>query len=147
MKVILVRDVARLGRRNEIKDVPDGHALNFLIPKKLAVIATPQEIKRLNEEVGKHDAAHTETLRAFDYACEALKDTPVTYEGEASEQGQLFKGINERDIALVLKERMGIILHENTIKLPHHIKSVGTHEVQLSFEGHEGVCTLHVVKK
>lgn len=147
MKVILVRDVARLGRRNEIKDVPDGHALNFLIPRKLAVIATPQEVKRLTEEVQKHTAAHGESVHAFLQACETLKSEPVTYEVEASEQGQLFKGINERDIALMLKERMGIVLHENTIKLPHHIKSVGTHEVHLSFEGHEGVCTLHVVKK
>ncbi len=147
MKVILIRDVARLGRRSEVKNVPDGHALNFLIPRKLAVIATPEAMKRLSEETQKHTAEHDRLVSEFSHMCAKLKDATVKYSADASEQGHLFKGINARDIAAHLTANEHVTIDENCILLSHPIKSLGTHHVELSFAGVKGACTLEVVKK
>ncbi len=147
MKVILIKDVARLGRKSEVKDVPDGHALNFLIPRKLAVIATPEQLRRIGEEVKKHSEQHEHARNEFSRVCEVLKGKKVTLAVEANEQGHLFKGINALDITKHLAEVEHITLDEETVHLEHPIKALGVHEVQLSYKDLKGVCTLEIVKK
>lgn len=147
MKVILIKDVARLGRKSEVKDVPDGHALNFLIPRKLAIIATAEELRKRNELVKKVDESNEYALQHFRDVCEALKGKNVTYAVEANAQGHLFKGINARDIAQHLNKELGVVLEENNIVLEHPIKSVGVHEVPLSFKNERGTCIVEVIKK
>lgn len=146
MKVILVKDVARLGRKSEIKDVPDGHALNFLIPRKLAIIATPESLKRVMEQVSKIGEQKLHGEQEFEGALKKLEAAPVVYTTEANEQGHLFKGINKDDIAALL-EGLGVAIKKNHINLEHPIKSLGIHEVPLSHNGVKGVCRLEVVKK
>ena len=145
MKVILIKDVARLGRKSEVKDVPDGHALNFLIPKKFAVIATPEQLRRVTEEAKKHGEQHEHAIKEFTQICESLK--VVQYSVEANEQGHLFKGVNAEDIAKHLKASEGIALEASTVHLAHPIKDLGTHAVPLSYKDVQGVCTLEIVKK
>lgn len=147
MKVILIKDVARLGRKSEVKDVPDGHALNFLIPKKLAVIATPEQLRRVTEEAKKHGEQHEHALKEFTQICESLKGKVVNYSVEANEQGHLFKGINAEDIVKHLKDTEKIVLSADVVHLEHPIKDLGTHQIPLSFKGVQGVCTLEIVKK
>ncbi len=146
MQVILLRDVARLGRKSEVKDVPSGHALNFLIPRKLAVIATPENLKRHNEEVRQHDVHKLGLRKAFEAACTALTDRPITYAAPANAQGHLFKGINADDIAQCLQGE-GFALEKHHIVLPHPIKELGEHAITLSQGTSTGVCRLVVVKK
>ncbi len=147
MKVILVKDVARLGRKSEVKDVPDGHALNFLIPRKLAIIATPDQLRKVAEEVKKRGEQSEGVLGAFDAACATLKETSVTLYVEANEQGHLFKGINAEDIVGQIQHSLGIVLDVKSIVLEHPIKSVGTHMIPLSYKDRRGECTLIVAKK
>jgi large subunit ribosomal protein L9 len=147
MKVILIKDVARLGRKSEVKDVPSGHALNFLIPRKLAVIATPEQLRRLGEEVKQHDAQKEHAHEMFQAACTALGETHVVYAVEANEKGHLFKGINVDDILKHLESTMHIVLQKQTVLLEHPIKELGVHSIPLSFAGIKGVCTLEVIKK
>lgn len=146
MKVILVKDVARLGRKSEIKDVPDGHALNFLIPRKLAIIATPESLKRVMEQVSKIGEQKLNREQEFEGALQKLSETTVMYTADANEQGHLFKGINKDDIAARM-EVLGIAITKNHINLEHPIKSLGVHEVPLVYNGKKGVCRLEVVKK
>jgi len=146
MKVILIKDVARLGRRSDVKNVPDGHALNFLIPRKLAIIATPESMKRLKEETHQHDMKKGKVLDEFNTACKALAEKPVSYVAEANEKGNLFKGVNADDISKHLAS-LGIIMPKENIVLDHPIKEVGMHAVPLRFGGSEGVCQLEIVKK
>jgi large subunit ribosomal protein L9 len=147
MKVILIKDVARLGRKSEVKDVPDGHALNFLIPKKMAVIATPEQLRRIGEEVKKHGEQHEQALREFGETCELLKTKKVVLAVEANEQGHLFKGINAQDIVKHLGEVEHISLDAGALQLEHPIKALGVHEIPLSYKNLKGVCTLEIVKK
>lgn len=147
MKVILIKDVARLGRKSEVKDVPDGHALNFLIPRKLAVIATPEQLRRVSEEARQHDAQKDALHEAFKTACATLAEKQISYKVEANEKGNLFKGISIDDIITHLQTTEGIILSKQSVQLAHPIKELGTHEIPISFAGLSGVCTLVVVKK
>lgn len=144
MKVILVRDVARLGRKSEVKEVPSGHAQNFLIPRKLAVPATPENMKRLAAEIGRHSEEEAERKRLFDEALRGLGETKVLYEAPANKEGHLFKGVNARDIAAKI-QALGFTIGEDEIVLEHPIKTVGTHSVTLRQGSAEGACTVEIV--
>lgn len=146
MKVILIKDVARLGRKSEIKDVPSGHAINFLIPRKLAIIATEDSLKRVNEEHKKQAEQKEHNKESFEQAVSILKEKVIVYSASANEQGHLFKGIHVDDIASRLAEDQIAITKQHII-LEHPIKELGLHEVELSFGGVKGVCHLEVVKK
>lgn len=147
MKVILIKDVARLGRKSEVKDVPSGHALNFLIPRKYAVIATPEQLKRHAEGVKQVDAQKEEVRKAFVDACTTLSAKHIRYEAEANEKGHLFKGIHVEDIIAYLKTTERIELFQKCMLLTHPIKDLGIYQIPLSFEGATGMCTLEVVNK
>ncbi|QQR65140.1 50S ribosomal protein L9 [Candidatus Kaiserbacteria bacterium] len=147
MKVILIKDVARLGRKSEVKDVPDGHALNFLIPKKLAIIATPEQLRRVSEVVRQQDSQQEALFEAFKAACAKLAEKQIPYTVEANEKGHLFKGISVDDILAHLEATESIVLSKQSMHLAHPIKELGVHQIPLSFSGISGVCTLVVVKK
>lgn len=147
MKVILIKDVARLGRKSEVKDVPSGHALNFLIPRKLAVIATPEQLKRYAEGVKQVGLRKEEIQDQFIKSCKILEGKTVQYVAEANEQGHLFKGIHVDDILKHLESEEGIIFTRKNVLLEHPIKALGIHTIPLSHEGVMGVCTLEVLKK
>lgn len=146
MRIILMKDVAQLGRRYDVKEVPAGHAMNFLIPRKLAVSATPENLKRVEETKKKQSAEKEEIRMTFTDACEALKGRTISYKTEANEQGHLFKGINAEDISKRLNEE-GVAVLKEYIVLGHPIKQVGVHEVTLRHDGIEGVLSLDVSKK
>lgn len=146
MKVILLKDIARLGRRSEVKEVPAGHAINFLIPRKMAVIATPESMSRLTEEVKKHQEQKEHTQDNFREALKKLSELTVQYPVQANAQGHLFKGINADDIARQLQVE-GIVIEKGAVILKHPIKELGIHEIVLKQGGVEGVCRLEIVKK
>lgn len=147
MKVILTKDVARLGRKSEVKDVPSGHALNFLIPRKFAIIATDEQLKRLGEERKQHDAQKEHAEDVFREACSTLAQKRIPYPVDANEKGHLFKGVNVDDIVLHLEKNEHITIAKQSVLLAHPIKELGIHEIPLSFAGSKGLLTLEVIKK
>lgn len=146
MKVILVRDVAKLGRKGQVCEVPAGHATNFLIPRKLALPATPEHMKRHSAETARHALNETHSEESFRALCDALAKTTIIYTAAANEQGHLFKGIHAADIARRIAEE-GFAIAESAIVLPHPIKELGTHRIALEQGSLRGECTLEVVKK
>ena len=124
MKIILLDDVNKVGRRGEVRDVSDGYARNFLIPKKLALHATPGNMKNLqsikNQQQAKADRVKedAEALRA---RIEAL-----TFEErrQASEEGKLFGSVTTQDMVEFL-ERQGIKVERKRLHLEEPIKSLG----------------------
>jgi len=143
MKVILIKDVARLGRRGEVKEVPDGHAHNFLIPRKMAIIATPEGMKRLNEEVKKHGEQKEHALEAFRGALKRLETETVVYATEANAKGSLFKGVSASDIADAL-QKMNITVSKENVLQKQPIKEIGMYDIVLSYGGVEGICKLEI---
>ena len=146
MKVILVQDVARLGRRSEIKDVPRGHALNFLIPRGLAVVATSENLKRHEEIVSKLETRQMQDEEAFLKMLKELKDKTITYEASANDKDNLFSGIGEGVIVEILKDE-GYDVDVSVVKIEQPIKSLGVFDVSLEHGENKGICKIKIVKK
>ena len=146
MKVILLRDVAKIGRRSEIIEISDGYALNQLIPKKWAEAATPANIKKIL--MAKASASQNDQQQGDQFlaAVEAILTTPLQIvAAQANEQGHLFKAVHEADIIAVAKER-GILILPNQLELPTPIKSLGKHEIRLKRSGVVKDCIIEVIK-
>ena len=128
MKIILLDDVTKVGRRGEVRDVSDGYARNFLIPKKLALSATAGNLKNLEHIKRQQDAkadrvkADAETLRA--------KIEALVYEErrQASEEGKLFGSVTSSDIAHQL-ESQGFVIEKRQIELHEPIRALGVYRV------------------
>ncbi len=146
MKVILLKDVARMGRRGEIKELPSGHALNFLIPRKLAVPATPENLKRQQALITKHKETAEASQASFKDALAMLATTPVELAATANAKGHLFKGIKATDISERLLE-LGFHISPESIHLTEPLKAVGTHEVPLVAGKEKGSFTLTIIQK
>ena len=134
MKVILMTDVPALGHRGETRDVANGYARNFLLPRKLAVEATPANLK--NVEHLKRQRAKEE-----DRALEAAKATAARIEvltlsvtARASEDGRLYGSVSAQDV-LEFLEKNQVPVEKRRIQLDDPIKAVGDYQVPIRLLG------------
>ncbi|MBW6462821.1 MAG: 50S ribosomal protein L9 [Dethiobacteria bacterium] len=124
MQVILQQDVPNLGKKGELKDVAPGYARNHLLPRNLAVEATPQ---RLKDWVKHQDKLETESRRQEEHAralAGKMADIKLTFKMPAGEGGRLFGSVTPADIAGKLKEA-GFEVEKKKIELEEPIKSLG----------------------
>ena len=132
MKVILLKDIAKLGKRGEVKEVADGYAINVLIRKGDALQATPSELAKWKS---KEDAkAHKKDLEtsAFARLVDALHKTRVVIKDKKRDnKGQLFAQIKEVDIADAVYQAVKVSLDPNQVRIDIPIKHIGTHKVTL----------------
>lgn len=146
MKVIFLQDVPKIGRKNEVKNVSDGHAVNFLIPRKLAVFATDEAMKRAKEaEQGRVEAEALE-LAALRSALNALSGKAVVVRAQANEKGHLFRGIDSEEIAKAIADQEKLVLPAKAIGLERPIKETGERELTIRAGGVSAVITLSVQK-
>jgi len=130
MKVILLDDVTKVGRRGEVRDVSDGYARNFLIPKKLALSATAGNLKNL-EHIKRQQDAKADRIKADAEALRAKIEALVYEERrQASEEGKLFGSVTSQDVADFLGTR-GIPIERRRITLDEPIKALGEHLVSM----------------
>ena len=136
MKIILLDDVAKVGRRGEVQDVSDGYARNYLIPQKLAVAATPGNLRNL-EHIQRQQESKAARIQA-DAESVRQRIEGLTYEQrrQASEEGKLFGSVTSQDIADFLG-RSGIQVERRHIALDEPIKTLGEHAVPVRL--HAGV--------
>lgn len=146
MKVILLRDVAKIGRKGQVVQVPDGYALNQLIPKKMAEAATEVNLKKiasLNASTSLHDQQLSDQFAA---AVAAFAKGPLMITaGQVNDQGHLFKAIHEADIVAAAKQ-VGVTVLPAQILIMSPIKSLGTHEILLKKGSAEHRCVVEIVK-
>ncbi len=136
MKVILLDDVTKVGRRGEVREVSDGYARNYLIPKKLALSATAGNLKNL-EHIKTQQDAKAGRVKADAEALRARIDALV-YEDrrQASDEGKLFGSVTSQDVAEFLA-RNGIKIERRRIVLDEPIKGLG--EVSVAVRLHQDV--------
>ncbi len=146
MKVILLQDVAKIGRRSEVVEVPDGYARNQLIPKKMAEPATPANLKRIERMKANSAAEADAETEKYVKTAEALKDMTVTVETEVNEQGHLFKAVSPEDVAAAAKGA-GIEVDPKLITIPEPIKEAGEHTIILQHGNERSEVQLVVTKK
>ena len=146
MKVILKSDVSKLGKAGSLVDVSDGHARNFLIPKGLAIEATPGKLNEWKNEQARLKAKD-EKLRAEAQALQkTLQGKSVTVEGKAGENGKLFGSITAAQVAEALEAQHGLKnFDKRNIKLDDTIKQPGNFPVSLKlYPGMQADMTLSV---
>ena len=136
MKIILLKDTKALGKRGEVKEVAEGYAINVLIPKGLALMATPGELAKWK---AKEDSVkHKKELatNTFVQLIDILRDSKLMISGKKhDEKGQLFAQIKEADIIDAIFKATNFSLSPKQVVLSAPIKSLGAHP----FEIKEGV--------
>src|SRR5665647_901657 len=141
MQIILLQDVKGIGKAGEVAKISDGHARNFLIPKKLAMEATDANLKILDRK-----RKEIESQKGLDFA--RAQEVKVQIEQKtaklttkAGESGRLFGAITSKDIADILKKDYGIVIDKKKIALDSPIKQVGLTQVEIKlFPGVSAIC-------
>ncbi|HEX9234950.1 MAG TPA: 50S ribosomal protein L9 [Actinomycetota bacterium] len=129
MKIILQREVDKLGAPGDVVDVADGYARNFLIPRKLAVPATRGGVKHADTLKQAHQARVLKSLQEARTLAEKLEATRVRIGARAGEDGRLFGSITGARVAEELEKAAGVPIDRRRVDLPDPIRSVGTHEI------------------
>ncbi|MEA2715025.1 MAG: large subunit ribosomal protein [Candidatus Parcubacteria bacterium] len=135
MKIILLKDVPKLGRRYDIKDVASGHALNLLIPQGLAVSATPAAVARSAAEKARTEGERKVHEDLLAKNIDDLKDLTLTIIGKANEKGHLFAGLHREEIVAELTKQTRLELDPSFIKLEHPIKEIGEYMIEAAGKG------------
>ena len=135
MKVILLKEVKRVGHAHEAIDIADGYALNFLIPKKLAIPATPVAMKEaeLRRKQTSERAELNAKLLAQNIA--ALAEARIVVRAKANEKGHLYDAVSAPEIIQATKEQAHIDLPSDAIKLEKPIKELGIFDIPVSAAG------------
>ncbi len=131
MKVILTADVKGQGKKDQLIEVSDGYARNFLLPRKLAVPADNQSMTELkNKEAAKQHKIDTERAAAKDIA-KRLESITVKIKVGAGADGHLYGSVTSKEIAEKLEKEHGVTVDKRKIALPAPIKAYGTYDLDV----------------
>jgi large subunit ribosomal protein L9 len=131
MKIILLQDVSKIGRKYDTKEINDGYALNFLLPKKLAKMATPEAIVELEKSRAKIALKKEEARGVLLGKLSKIKDNIIIIKSKANEIGNLFSAIHKKEILEALKHEGDIEIDPENIILEKPIKSAGEYEIAI----------------
>lgn len=131
MKVIFIKDQPGAGKKGEIKDVSDGYAANFLIPKGFAAVATQEILARIAKEAKEAQTKnHKEILRTQGLKNDLEKKVFVI-KVKVGGKGQVFGGVHEKDIAQAVTDKTQIEIAKNQIEINSPIKQIGEHKAKV----------------
>lgn len=127
MKVILLSDVAKLGRKGDLIEVAEGYGRNFLVPRKMAEEATREKLEEWNQrQKAKENRARRDEMEAVANR-DHLQGKQVVLKATAGEKGKLFGSITVAQIAEKLQENLGVSVDKKEIRLAAQIKEVGSY--------------------
>jgi large subunit ribosomal protein L9 len=138
MKVVLLKDVKNMGRAGTVHDVSDGHALNLLIPRKLAVPATASVLKKAETMASQEVAKREMSEKLIAERLAALAEGRTTIRKKANEQGHLYDAVDAEEIAEATQ------LPEDAIKLERPIKELGEHQIPVAHGANFGSVMISV---
>jgi large subunit ribosomal protein L9 len=147
MKVIFLQSVPRVGKKDEIKEVNDGYAANFLFPRKLAVPATDTAVNKLLQKQKEIVVVKEIQMDLLIRNLEELKGKTITIEGKANEKGHLFKAIHKKEIVEALSKMHTAEIGEEYLDLEKPIKEIGEFDIPIKIKGKESFFKLIVVNK
>ena len=135
MKVILLKDVPKLGQRFEIKEVKSGHALNKLIPNGDVAQATRSAMKNMEAQKSRMEGERKVHEDLIAMNIKDLDGITLTVSGKANEKGHLFAGFHREAIATELQKKTELQIDPSFINLDHPIKEIGEHTVEVKAGG------------
>lgn len=132
MKVLLLKDIPDVGRKNEVKEVNDGFARNFLLLKKLAVPATDDKIKAVEAEKKTAEQKQSSEQKRFQDLADKLKSIEIVIATKIGEKGKAFGSIGSNQIKKALDAK-GVSIEEEWILLDEPIKTTGSKKIDIKF--------------
>ena len=131
MKVVLLKDVKNMGKRDDIVNVSDGYARNFLFPQKLAAEATPGTLKEIERKRAAQDAREAELKAEAQAKAELLKNKTITLQVKCGEKGRLYGSVTAAEVAEALEKQHGIKADKRKIDIGDPIRETGVREISV----------------
>lgn len=131
MKVIFLKDVKNVAKKDEIKEVSDGYATNFLMPQKLAILATKDVVTKTGQKLSSKEKEKREQEAKLNKLSDKFKKLKLSIKAKATEDGTLFGGVSNEDIAKLLDSSYGFKIEKERIIMEHHLKTIGKHIIKI----------------
>lgn len=144
MKVILLQDVKGQGKKGQLVNASDGYARNFLLPRKLAVEATAENLNTMKQQEKARKAQEAAEKAEAEATAAKLKELTVKVAAKAGEGGRLFGAVTNKEIAESLAAQHGITINKAKLVLDEPIKACGGYKVKAKL-GYEVVGTVNVM--
>ena len=144
MKVILQQDVKGQGKKGQMVNVSDGYARNFLLPRKLAVEATAENVNTMKMQDKAKKAREAEEKAQAEALAEKLQSCPVKIAAKAGQGGRLFGSITSKEISEELKKQYDLDVNKSKLVLAEPLKAFGSYEIKCKL-GYEITGTVYVL--
>ena len=131
MKVILLQDIDGLGKAGDLKEVANGYARNYLLPRRLAAGATPALLANQQQRIAAEQRRREKEDASSQQQAERLGQVSLTFKARVGRQGRLYGSITSQDIAAGLRDSEGIVIDRRMIDLPEPIRALGTFRVPI----------------
>ncbi|HNT74327.1 MAG TPA: 50S ribosomal protein L9 [Anaerolineae bacterium] len=135
MKVFFKQDVPGVGKAHEVKNVADGYARNYLIPRGLAVPAASGQVKEAQDYVRTQHAKEDRVREHSLQIAERLKATPLYLKAKSGDKGRLYGSITSADVAEAIGRALGAEFDKRAVALERPIRELGEHVVELKLRG------------
>ncbi len=146
MQIILIQDVNNLGGANEVVNVKNGYARNFLIPQKLAVEASPSNLKQLEERLKQVKKKEEKLLAEINQVIEKLKEGALKIGAKTGTSGKIFGSVTTVQIARAIRDQKGYEIDRRRIQILDDVKELGTYKAKVDFgNGNEAELEFEVV--
>lgn len=146
MKVILLQDIKSVGKKGQVLDASDGYARNYLLPKKLAVVADAANMNELKTKQEANKYKRDMNLASAKELSEKMKGFELVFKIKAGDNGKIFGSITSKDIADELNKKYFVEVDKKKVLLDEAIKTLGIYNVEIKlFEGVTGVLKVSVV--
>lgn len=133
MQVILIQDVNNLGGANELVTVKNGYGRNFLIPQKLAVEASPSNVKQMEEKLKQQAKKEAKLLAEINSVIAVLKDGALKVGAKTGTSGKIFGSVTSVQIARAIKEQKGYEIDRRRITILDEVKELGSFKAKIDF--------------
>lgn len=131
MKVILLQDIKGVGKKGQLLDASDGHAKNYLIPRKMAIEASKANLNELEQKKKSEENKRQHELEKAQALAASLQESAIRVSVKTGENGKLFGSVTSKEIASALLSQAGINLDRKKINLSEPIKSTGEKQVEI----------------
>ncbi|MEE8598974.1 MAG: 50S ribosomal protein L9 [Dehalococcoidales bacterium] len=131
MKVVFLQDVTNVARAGEIKEVASGYGRNFLIPKKLALLANSSALSTIKTQLKTEAASQVQTEARLDELAQQLEGKEITLKARVGAKDRLYGSITSADIASELQNNSGVVIDKRKIELADPIRQLGSYEVAI----------------
>lgn len=146
MEVILIQDVDNLGAANEVVNVKNGYARNFLLPRKLAVENSAGNKKQLEERLKQAKKKEDAMLAAINDVISKLSASPLKIGAKTGTTGKIFGSVTNLQISRAIREQKGYEIDRKKIQITEEVKELGTHKATIDFgNGHSTELEFEVI--